>query len=478
MNVKYKDRIALARNYGFRERLETILKIQRFVCVLVVLSFIAGASTASAQSYSADARKIGMGGVGDNSNIAASMVEPAQPYTVIVLPLGLIQVFKNTDQFDPNSDAFDPVRAMELASSPLHYTTGRGTSAVEHPEQRFIKDLVNGQLNRDISTYRGFQLPATLSAAGLSSGGFGKTIKFAKRSNGAFQGIYIGAGPYFAFNTALGVDPKLTDILSSATAKYYPNSTFQIVDGSAVQLALSITFGYRARLAFPGESASGGGPNRDGIYVAFNYRYLKGFQYLQPDTTVRFDTDGQGFVAINPATTPLNINDLQATSGKGRAVDVGIEVVRDHFEVGVGFNGIGNQIDWTDLTLKRFTLTSLTQGSDFVQQTLPAPVTSLTVKLPVVTSGNFGFDAGGWAFSTNAMHGYNGNSFHGGVERRLGPFALRGGARYTRQKWDPTYGFGVGRKVAIDVGFFGTHSNLQDKRETAIAVSLRINHSQ
>src|SRR6185295_18501768 len=102
--------------------------------------FLAGAGAASAQSYSGDARKIGMGGVGDNSNIAAGMVDPAQSYTAIVVPLGLIQVLRDFDQFDPSGDEFDPVRAIENASNPLHYTTGRGSSAGEHPEQRFISD--------------------------------------------------------------------------------------------------------------------------------------------------------------------------------------------------------------------------------------------------------------------------------------------------------------------------------------------------
>jgi hypothetical protein len=98
------------------------------------------------------------------------------------------------------------------------------------------------------------------------------------------------------------------------------------------------------------------------------------------------------------------------------------------------------------------------------------------VTLPVVTSADLGFDAGDWAFSTNVMHGFNGNSFHGGLERRFSLFALRGGARYSRQQWDPTGGFGIGRKVALDVGFYGTHANLENKREMAVAVSLRINH--
>jgi hypothetical protein len=441
------------------------------VSVLIVLLFIAAGNTVSAQNFSADARKIGMGGVGENENIAASMVAPAEPYTVILLPFGLIQVFNDRNLFNPSNNQFDPVRSIEEASNPLHFTTGRASSG---PEQLFIGDLVNGRLSRDLSHYRGFMLPNTLTAQGLASSGYGKTIKLYKSSNGGFQGIYLGASPYFSFNTTLGVDPRLTDILNSATAKYYPNSTFQLQDGSAVQLALSVIVGYRARFAFP--EASGDESSRDGIYVAFNYRYLKGFKYLQPDVTVRFDTDAQGLLSINPATTPVNINDLEASSGTGRAFDAGIEVVRNHWEVGVGANGIGNQIDWTGFTLKRFTLTSLVQGSAFVQQTLPTSVTDLIVTLPVVTSANLGYDAGDWAFSTNVMHGYNGNSFHGGLERRFGLFALRGGARYSRQHWDPTGGFGIGRKVALDVGVYGTHDNLESRRETVVAVSLRINH--
>lgn len=72
--------------------------------------------------------------------------------------------------------------------------------------------------------------------------------------------------------------------------------------------------------------------------------------------------------------------------------------------------------------------------------------------------------------------GYNGKSFHGGVEKALGPLWLRGGGKYTRGKWDPTYGFGIGDRVALDFGFYGTHANLEGKRQTAMAVSIRIMH--
>jgi hypothetical protein len=214
--------------------------------------------------------------------------------------------------------------------------------------------------------------------------------------------------------------------------------------------------------------------DRDGLYLAGNYRYLHGFKYLEPDLTVRFDTDSQGLVTVTPTTTPITIDNLEADSGTGRAIDLGMQIVRDRWEAGVGVNGIGNQIDWDDLTLKRFTLNSLLTGGDFVEQTIANPPGPVTVKLPVVTSGNVGYDGDGYAFKASVVHGYNGNSFHGGAERSFGPLALRGGARYSRERWDPTWGFGIGHRVALDVGFYGTHSNLQDEREISMAMSIRI----
>jgi hypothetical protein len=441
--------------------------MKHIVSLVVGHSVLALASIATAQSFSGDARTIGMGGDSRNANIAMSMVAPATPYASIPLPIGLIQVLGNTHGFDPTSDEFDPVWAIETASNPLHYTFGRKSPSSDDPQQRFIRDLVNGDLNRDLATYSSFHLPTTLSGEGLASPAFGGTIKFAKQSSGAFQGIFIGAGPYFSFGTDAAFDDRLSDILENGS--HYANTSLVVHDSSAVQLAMSIVVGYRARLAVPAWSG-----DRDGIYLAGNYRYLKGFKYLQPDMTVRFDTDGQGLVTVSPTTTPIAIDNLEADSGTGRAVDLGVQIVRDRWEGGIGVNGIGNQIDWEDLTLKRFTLNSLVTGGDFVEATIANPAGPVTVKLPVVTSGNVGYDGDGYAFRGSVVHGFNGNSFHGGVERNFGPLALRGGARYSRDHWDPTWGVGVGGRVALEVGFYGTHSNLQEKQQISMAMSIRI----
>ena len=110
--------------------------------------------------------------------------------------------------------------------------------------------------------------------------------------------------------------------------------------------------------------------------------------------------------------------------------------------------------------------------------------------MPIVISESLAFQAKGWGFmgalaqkqagtsSAGVLAlGYDEKSFHGGVERQVGPLWVRGGGRYSRDKWDPTYGFGIGNKIALDVGFYGTHANLEGKRQTTMAVSVRFNHS-
>ena len=446
------------------------MQMQILFRALVVFATLVIAGPAFAQSFDGDARKVAMGGGGSDANIAVGMVAPAQGYAVIPIPLGLIQVLTNLEVFDPTGDEFDPAAASELGSNPMHFTFGRESGSASQPQARFMRDIVNGRLNRDLTSYSGFHLPTEMAAGGLLSSSFGKTIKFARKPSGAFQGFYIGAGPYLSFSTDASIDPRLSVLFATGTR--LTNATLSVRDESEIQLAMSIVFGYRGRLDVPGWSG-----DRDGIYVAGNYRYLRGFKYLGPDMTVRFDTDNAGLLTLNPATTPIVIDNIDGDKGTGRAIDVGVQIVRDRWEGGVGINGIANKIDWTELAGKRFTLNSLITGGDFVEQTIANPGT-LTVELPVVTSGNVAYGGEGYGFSAVVTRGFNGSSFHGGVEKVFGPLAVRGGARYSRDHWDPTWGVGFGRRVAVDVGFYGTHANLEEKQQISMAISIRIMPNQ
>ena len=85
----------------------------------MLLGLAGTCAPAFAQNWMSDARRIAMGGVAGSENMASKMVEsPEGPHTTIVIPLGLFQVFKNFDIYNPDSEDFDPIRAVENIAAP------------------------------------------------------------------------------------------------------------------------------------------------------------------------------------------------------------------------------------------------------------------------------------------------------------------------------------------------------------------------
>ena len=442
------------------------------IFVVVCLALLAAPERALAQNWSFDARDIALGGVGGTGNLASKMIDEQRDYWSIVLPFGLIQVLGDSNKFDPNSPQFDPVRAIEYAASPFHYVVGRSTG--NSGETLFISDIRNATLSRDLSRYSGFSPANQLLAEGLVSPNFGGTIKVHKNGSGGFHGIYIGAGPYLSMHTSATIDQGLTNVL--ATGVNVRNAQFPIVDSTEGQLALAVTGGYRGRFGWP--AGVGSGSNREGLYVAVNYNYLRGFRYENIDMTIRLDTDNAGLITLAPSTTPLVISRREATSGSGSAIDLGVGAVIDRWEVGFGAKGLGNRIDWNGLKQTRYSLASLLSGNTNFTETTAVSVADTRVELPVNYRGNLAYRADQWSAAAEVGQGFGGASFHGGFEQRFGRVELRGGARYTVSKWNPTggVGFDLSPRISLDVAAYGTNANIERKRQLALAASVRFNH--
>src|SRR4051812_3132636 len=111
----------------------------RSVVWVSTLLLVLAAAPVFGQNFTTDARLVGMGGIGGHANDALSLAGDARSYHTIGIPIGLFQVFKNTKIFDPGSKEFNPLRAVELLSSPLHYTFDlkEGT-----PGEVLVSDLV------------------------------------------------------------------------------------------------------------------------------------------------------------------------------------------------------------------------------------------------------------------------------------------------------------------------------------------------
>ena len=451
---------------------EDAMRIRKLTFSILVFGLLPG--TIWAQSYSGDARKIAMGATGYSQNIAAEMIEEERQSRSFVIPLGLIQLLQNTNRFDPGDDSFNPVVVMEYAANPLHFIFNRDSGDIGG---RFVKDIVNGKPSRDLNAYRGFVPAGELLAEGLANPNWGKTFKLRRRANGSYQGFYIGVGPYISARTKFTVDQDLIEIFSSSTDIYKPNENILIEDQTIGQLALAITGGYRARFSLPG-SYRNKPASRNGIYVGVNYHYLHGFRYEQGDLALQFDTDAQGLVTLNPATTPVALNYKSARSGKGFAMDVGIGAVIDNWEFGFGANGIANRINWEDFTFKQFRLDSWSiNGAEFTEHRMPAEISKLKVELPVEYAANAGYHLRNCSVAVEISRGFQGTGFHGGVEYRLGAFELRGGARYGLDRWHPSGGVGLnlGKRFSIDVAGFGTTTNVERRLKPGIALSLRFN---
>lgn len=440
--------------------------------VFGIAVLIGGASPAAAQNWSFDARHIAIGGVGDMENVARTLVEEEHGYRSIVLPFGLIQVLEDTSIFNPDDDNFDPVRAGEYAASPLHYTFGRRTSG---GGQRFVKDIVNAELSRDLNAYRGFTPASELTAEGLASPSWGKTFRMRQQADGSFHGLYVGAGPYLSIQTANRIDQGLIDLLGSSTNTYVPNAHYLMTDDTVDQAAVAITGGYRARLPLPGRAAAPGG--RDGIYVAANYNYLHGFHYDDLGLVTRLDTDGSGLVTLAPTTTPVSVERITSKRGAGFALDFGLAFVVNRWDFGFGAAGVANRIRWQRVEREAYVLQSLFAGGDFVQSPRLPLSEERHVELPVNYTTDLGYRADTWSALIEYGHGFQGNNVHGGVEYRFDRIEFRGGARYTRDRWQPSggVGFNFTRRFSIDLAAFGTSTNIERERRLAVAASLRFN---
>jgi hypothetical protein len=426
-------------------------------------------SAAAAQNYDFDSRGVALGGFTGRENVARQIVDDERNYRRIVIPLGLMQVLAKPAVFNPDSEDFDPVRGLEYVASPLHYTFGRDESPAQ---QRFVTDIVNARFSRDLNTYDGFTPAAALVAEGLAFTTWGKTFALRETGNG-FHGIYVGAGPYLALRNDSRFDPRLVAVTSAPTVDYVPNTSFSIGSSTSDQVAVAVAGGYRARLPIPAGLSTGS--TRDGLYVAAHYDYLVGLHYDDIALRTTFDTDAAGLVTLHPLTSPVGIDRVSSSHGRGFSLDFGGVLVVDRWDIGLGVSGVANRITWRDLDRQGWALGSLFNGGEFVEIEQPAPQETRRVTLPTVVSTDVTYHADGWSASGEYVHGFQGHTLRAGYERRLRRLELRAGGRYSAERWQPSAGIGVDitERFGIDAAVFGTSTNIERQRRAALAISLR-----
>ncbi len=438
-----------------------------FVAVLLLLCT---ASSAFAQNYTFDARRIALGGAGGTPNIASKLVERQRRYRSIMIPVGLVKLLSDVRVFFPNREDFDFSRAVEYAYSPLHHVFGRREDITP---KTFFRDLLRAQLEPDLNAYRGFNIDPSITTEGLLLENWGKTFML-HSDDRSFQGIYAGAGPYLAARAFAEFDNEIVNLLNGAVDSYVPNGSLDIGGGETDQLALAITGGYRAR--FPLFAQEGIAAGRNGLYVAANFHYLQGLRLDAFNANLQLTTDSFGLVLPNPPAAPFGLDWHTSSSGRGMAVDVGVAAVVNRWDFGFGVGGIANRIDWTDIERHHVSLLSFFGNTEFVHVRLPRTGETRRLELPVTYTGDVAYHREKWSVLTEVSHGYMANQFRAGMERRFGRLELRGAGRYYDGSWYPSAGagFNLTRNFGVDAAFFGTKTFLERSTHLGLAISFRI----
>ena len=136
------------------------------------------ASSASAQNYSFDARRIALGGAGGTPNVASKLVERQRRYKSILIPVGLVKVLSDVRVFYPTREDFDFSRAVEFGTSPFHFGVW---AKRRHHRWAVFRDVVKSPgCNPDLNAYRSSRansaLPPRTLAEGLMALNWGKTF--------------------------------------------------------------------------------------------------------------------------------------------------------------------------------------------------------------------------------------------------------------------------------------------------------------
>jgi hypothetical protein len=433
------------------------------------LLLAASGSSAWAQNYSFDARRIALGGAGGTPSVASKLVERQRRYKSILIPVGLVKVLSDVRVFYPNREDFDFSRVVEFSSSPLHFVLGRGEDI---SARSFFRDIVHASVQSDPNAYSGFQLPVVTDSEGLVSLTWGKTFML-QEDDRSFQGIYVGAGPYLAAQAFFDFDAELEEILSGSGNRYVPFASLGVGGGETNQLALDITGSYRAR--FPLFAGGGAGKDRNGLYVVANYHHLQGFRYDEFNAQLELETDQNGLFVPDPAERPFVLDWSTSSKGIGLSLDFGVTLVVNRWDFGAGVSGVANRIRWRDIRQHELSVVSLFNRNEFVHVKLPRQNLTAETELPATYTADMSYHRDAWSAYTEFSRGLGGTNFRTGLEYRLGAVELRGAGRSSQGSWYPSAGVGVNvtRNFGVDAGLYGTQTFLEPKPHVGLAVSLR-----
>jgi hypothetical protein len=427
---------------------------------------LAWAAPAAAQ-VSFDARKTGMAGLSLHRDGSLKRYNPAYtavpdrpgqhgPKFSIPIPLGVIQLLKDSSVFDHDSGYFNILRVVNyVLHPPVFLEIKRAPTPTNDVEltigrNAFVADL--GAAGRLVPTDRfGFGATSRLADIGL-------TIK----------GVHLGVLLFEEHDVGFQLGDSLQRFLRDADSAR-TNTTYSVNADGLAQAGFAPTIGYAGRIA--GDSARG-------LYIGAAVHYYFGVAYGSALGTGGFHTGDTLFAGSNPVTPVIDATVQYVKPGKsmghGFGGDIGFVYVSGPVEFGFGINDIGATLTWPETRIERDTFNTV---GNTVDKTVLATAAQTKTKLPITYVANASLELGtNTTAGAMILNNSRGTEVHVGVEQRVGFLAVRGGvARDQRKRLELGVGAGIRLgPIGLDVGF-ATHSNsISNARGITMATSLAI----
>lgn len=449
-----------------------------FRTAICVLALGAGSSTAALAQWTLDTRRLAMGGAlldraalaRSNPAYRAVPARETQPRVAIPLPLGLIQMAADDElSFDPRDPRFNVFKLVDLALYPpffLELKKPTVPTSASHLELFIARD----SLKLDLGDARQFVPQDDFEMGGVSRP-FALGLTFGQ--------VRVSAGPFAYNETAIGLDPNMRGFLRDAEAAR-ANTRYGLVGAGVgvTGVAPAVEYGLRV----PGTGSGDAGASRpfatpSGLYLGGAVRLYLGLAMTTAVADAGLTTGDPVFDQANPVSADFTSTVLYQTAndgyGTGLGLDLGAVYVVGPWELGLGFNDVGNtSITWKGATQKRF---FLDDQSVFGDSTLSQRAEAKT-RIPMTFAANVGVESGGFVLGAALITGIGGTEYRAGGERWLGPVALRGGLGLDTRRI-VQFGWGAGVRlgsIGLDVGFATHSASISGERGLRLATSLAI----
>ena len=380
-------------------------------CALLIASLAAPA----AHGFTADARRLGMGSAlvpGSPELLGldvATQAVPGRPGfggTVVPVPLGFVQLVTDFPTFDPGEPDFSVTRIANLGLNPPFFLE------LGHPADLDGDITIYVARNEFLISFADAE--RFLPQKPFEVGGVWSVPLVGMR----LGNLLVYPSPLLYLEGEIGFDDPLYDVLAHGEP-LQPRSVYRVDARGESMVGTSVHFGIAAPL-----SADARG---NGLYFGAFAKYLLGFAMGRGDADFALATGDTIFGESDPMDVGYRATMRYAHPGRmgnGFGFDTGLAYRFEAVDVGLGIRDIGSRIYWNDTLLQS---TWWDGASNQVQTEVLADRDPYTQKIPLQSTLHAAWTQRRTVWAGDVTSSRLGTTGHVGVERRVGPLALRGG---------------------------------------------------